>query len=465
MLFNSFEFIIGFLPITLIIYFFLQNAGLYRLGKVWILIASLFFYSWWKIEYLPIIIASVIFNYYLGKSIAQSKNSLLRKNLLIVGVLCNVSTIAYFKYADFFIENVNLAFSADLALLHLALPLGISFFTFQQIAYLVDSYKGATSEYDFVNYGVFVTFFPQLIAGPIVHHEEMMPQFKDKASFHVNYFNLSKGLFIFLMGLCKKVVVADTFSIIANLGYANTALLNNWESWVTSIAYSIQLYFDFSGYSDMAIGLGLMFNINIPLNFNSPYKARNIQDFWRRWHMTLSRFLRDYIYIPLGGNKSTELNVYRNLLLTFIIGGIWHGAGWTFILWGFLHGMALVIHRIYKKTNFNMPSYLAISITFLFVNMAWVFFRAETWTDAITLLKKMTYIETSSSSSFVLINDFYSLHVWIIGIVLLFAKNTNQRAESFKPDLKHAILIVLLGLAGIIYLNSTVNQDFLYFDF
>lgn len=251
--------------------------------------------------------------------------------MLILGIMANIALLGYFKYSDFFIENINDVFKTNMALLNLTLPLAISFFTFQQIAYLVDSYKGKTQEYDVVNYAVFVTFFPQLIAGPIVHHKEMMPQFAYASNNRINAENISRGLFIFAIGLFKKVVIADTFAIYANEGFDVAKVLSFYEAWATSLSYTFQLYFDFSGYTDMAIGLALLFNIVLPFNFNSPYKALNIQDFWRRWHMTLSRFLRDYIYIPLGGNRKGTVLTYRNLMATFVIGGLWHGAAWTFV--------------------------------------------------------------------------------------------------------------------------------------
>jgi D-alanyl-lipoteichoic acid acyltransferase DltB (MBOAT superfamily) len=464
MLFNSFEFLLVFLPITIALYYFLQYQSWDQAAKGWLLVASLIFYSWWKIEYLPIIITSVIVNYYLGRSIVQTANAKLKLRLLVIGVVCNVSCIGYFKYFDFFLENINALTSSPFDLLEIALPLGISFFTFQQIAYLVDSYRGLTKEYNFVNYGVFVTFFPQLIAGPIVHHGDMIPQFMDETKSKIDWGNLSKGVFVFFAGLCKKIIIADSFAVVANAGYANPELLNGWQSWVTSFAYSAQLYFDFSGYSDMAIGLGLLFNIKIPLNFNSPYKAVNIQEFWRRWHITLSKFLRDYIYIPLGGNKAGDFSTYKNLLLTFIIGGIWHGAGWTFIFWGFLHGFALILHRKFQQLKIEIPSFISVLITFLFVNMAWVFFRAENWGDAVMILKKMTFL-IDSDSNFELIGDFYAGYAWIIGTVLLCCKNTNELAEEFTFGWKYTLYTVILVLAGIIYLNSTMSQDFLYFDF
>ncbi len=300
MLFNSYEFIFLFLPITFFIYFYLNSKRLATTAKAFLVFASLFFYAWWNVAYLPILLCSIAFNYIVSISFEKVE---FKKFLLIFGIVFNVCLLGYFKYYDFFISNLNAAFGANLTLLHLTLPLALSFVTFQQIAYLVDSYKGHTKEKNFLNYALFISFFPQLIAGPIVHHKEMMPQFASKFNFVKNYKNIATGIFIFSIGLFKKVIIADSFAVWANNGFDVAEALNFFEAWAASLSYTFQLYFDFSGYCDMAIGAALLFNIRLPINFNSPYKATNIQDFWHRWHMTLSRFLRDYIYIPLGGNR------------------------------------------------------------------------------------------------------------------------------------------------------------------
>jgi D-alanyl-lipoteichoic acid acyltransferase DltB (MBOAT superfamily) len=330
----------------------------------------------------------MLFNYVIGNALTKHRyedrakkisTQISKKSILVIGITANLGLLGYFKYSDFLIENINSTLSADVPLLDLALPLAISFFTFQQIAYLVDSYRRETTEYDFLNYAVFVSFFPQLIAGPIVHHKEMMPQFANIRTKVINYKNISLGLFIFSIGLFKKVVIADSFSVWANAGFDTASTLNLFEAWATSLSYTFQLYFDFSGYTDMAIGTALLFNIKLPINFHSPYKSTNIQDFWRRWHITLSRFLRDYVYIPLGGNRNGNFHTYNNLMATFILGGIWHGAGWTFVFWGFLHGMALVIFRLWNQLGLKLWTWLAWAITFNFINITWVFFRAEEW--------------------------------------------------------------------------------------
>lgn len=318
MLFISPEFIFIFLPFSFFTYFYLLQKRLVLGAKGFLVLASLFFYSWWNVSYLPIILFSMLINYIIGSSLNENIKNIRvnKKTLLCFGILINIGMLSYFKYSDFLIENVNFILKTSIPLLHLILPLAISFFTFQQIAYLVDSYNGETTEYDFINYCLFVTFFPQLIAGPIVHHAEMMPQFASKWNLVKNYKNIATGLFIFSVGLFKKVVIADTFSQWATSGFDNAPVLNFFEAWGVSLSYTFQLYFDFSGYTDMAIGAALLFNIKLPINFNSPYKALDIQDFWKRWHITLTRFLRDYIYIPLGGNRAGKLRMYTNVVST-----------------------------------------------------------------------------------------------------------------------------------------------------
>jgi D-alanyl-lipoteichoic acid acyltransferase DltB (MBOAT superfamily) len=475
MLFNSYEFIFAFLPITFFLYFFLLNRRLVVGAKGLLVFASLFFYSWWNITYLPIILTSMLFNYVLGNSLNDnlSKVKVSRKLLLIIGVAANLSLLGYFKYADFFISNFNLVFDSSIDLLHLALPLAISFFTFQQIAYLVDSYRFETKEYDFLNYALFVTFFPQLIAGPIVHHKEMMPQFASKWNLVKNYKNIALGLFIFSIGLFKKVVIADTFAIWATNGFDKAEGLTLLEGWATSLAYTFQLYFDFSGYTDMAIGAALLFNIKLPINFNSPYKAKDIQDFWRRWHITLSRFLRDYIYIPLGGNRKSSFRTYTNLMATFILGGLWHGAGWTFVFWGFLHGLALVIHRYWKSLGFKMNSVLAWFITFNFINITWVFFRAKEWDDAIKVLKAMFGMGGISMDSTYKIKillqhingDEKQFGVFVLGVIIVFAlKNTMKHYfDGIIYNYKNMLFIIALYTISLLEMHNV--SEFLYFNF
>ena len=454
-------------------------------AKSFLVFASLFFYSWWNPAYLPIILSSMLFNYVIGLSLSKEwKNSKISKKILLtLGTSANIALLGYFKYADFFIANLNNLLNTDVGLLHLALPLAISFFTFQQIAYLVDSYRGETKEYDFLNYANFVTFFPQLIAGPIVHHKEMMPQFATATNKVKRYSNISIGLFIFSIGLFKKVIIADTFAIWATTGFDHAPILNMAEAWVTSLSYTFQLYFDFSGYTDMAIGAALLFNIRLPINFNSPYKASSIQDFWRRWHMTLSRFLKEYIYIPLGGNRKGEFRTYCSLMATFLIGGIWHGAGWTFLFWGFLHGIAIVIHRAWNKMGFRLNALVAWFITFNFINVTWVFFRAKEWEDAMKVLKGMFSgtlvfpLGWKEKLNFLvgddiqfgywlqaISGDMYTFYWVLMGLfVTVVLKNSNESAKRLKPNALTALYAAVLFLVAASSLSKL--SEFLYFNF
>ena len=433
---------------------------------------------------MPLILGSMVFNYCFGVELNKENSKISKKFILILGIAANLMLLGYFKYSDFFISNVNFIFNTQIPHLNLLLPLAISFFTFQQIAYLVDSATGGgTKQYDFLNYCLFVTFFPQLIAGPIVHHKEMMPQFANVRNKIINYKNIALGLFIFSIGLFKKVVIADSFAVWATNGFDKATVLNLFEAWATSLSYTFQLYFDFSGYCDMAIGAALLFNIKLPINFNSPYKALNIQDFWRRWHITLSRFLRDYIYIPLGGNRKGRLRTYANLMATFIIGGIWHGAGWTFVFWGFLHGVALVIHRIWSELGFKMNKILAWFITFNFINIAWIFFRAKDWDDALKVLKGMfglsgiafpSFLETKFcflkplgvdfGGSIDKVGDKNTFLFILFGFILVLVfKNSIEILKQLKFETKTAIFCSIVFMYSIFSLNNI--SEFLYFNF
>lgn len=407
-----------------------------------------------------------------------------RKAVLTLSILANLALLGYYKYANFFVENINNFAGLSWANEQIILPLAISFFTFQQIAYLVDSYKGFTKEYDFLSYTLFVTFFPQLISGPIVHHTEMMPQFRRLRNLLPNHKNIAQGLLYFSLGLFKKVAIADTLAKWATAGFDHAPFLTLLEAWLASLSYTAQLYFDFSGYMDMALGAALLFNIRLPINFNSPYKACDIQDFWRRWHITLSRFLRDYIYIPLGGNRKGAARAMSNVLVTFLLGGLWHGAGWNFIFWGFIHGVALAIQRMWGLLNFRMPRVVAWFITFNFVNIAWVFFRANSWADAIKVLKGMAGLSGISVPGFVLakfpvlaqygvnaegmvthINGSFQTIIWVLAslIIAICCNNSHEIIKRFKGQASYLVFFALLLSYSMLCLNQV--SEFLYFNF
>jgi alginate O-acetyltransferase complex protein AlgI len=409
MIFSSWQFILVFLPTSFFVYFWLNHRRLITAGKVWLVAASLFFYAYWDMAYLPLILGSIFLNFAIGSGLAKGhpkslnenvkpQHAVNRKIVLAMGIVANLLLLGYYKYTDFLLSNVNFVLGTTHPLPHIVLPLAISFFTFTQIVYLVDSYRGETAEYDLLNYSLFVTFFPHLIAGPIVHHRQIMPQFASRWTLLQRNSNILKGLFIFAIGLFKKVVIADSFEVWASAGFDGGQVLGFYAAWATSLSYTFQLYFDFSGYCDMAIGASLLFNIWLPINFNSPYKALDIQDFWRRWHITLSSFLRNYLYIPLGGNRYAPYRTYLNLFITFVLGGLWHGATGMFLMWGALHGCAVAIHRLWKGFGRPLPPVLAWLVTFCFVNVAWVFFRAKTLDDAIRVLRGMVDFRTVFSN-------------------------------------------------------------------
>lgn len=332
MLFNSYEFILGFLPVTICGYFSLNKYSSIW-GQYWLVLSSLFFYGYWNPAYLGLIGFSICANFCFGKYLIHKKHS---KCSLWLGIVFNLILLGYYKYTDFFISNINQLFGLQYAMQNIVLPLGISFFTFTQIAYLVETYKGKVDNHHFASYVLFVTYFPHLLAGPIIHYENVMPQFLDTRLKNINWENMSRGMFLFSLGLFKKVIIADGLAVWADAGYMaiDKMDLNMIAAWGTALAYTFQLYYDFSGYTDMAIGVSMMLNIKLPINFNSPYKAASIIEFWRRWHITLSLFLRDYLYIPLGGNRKGLFRKCINIIVTMLLGGLWHGANWTFVLWG-----------------------------------------------------------------------------------------------------------------------------------
>ncbi len=500
MVFSSYEFIFIFLPITLIIFYILKACNYLSLAKFFLVCSSLFFYAFWKFEYLFILLSSMLVNFFLANAILKKENQT-KQILFFLGIAFNLLLLGFFKYTDFLLENFNtfsqiIKLDFNIPLPHILLPLAISFFTFQQIAFLVDCYKRKNIEdlkvknsykIDLLDYSLFITFFPQLIAGPIVHHKEMMPQFHilSKEKSLINWEYVAKGLFIFSIGLFKKVFIADSFAVWANAGFKlaeNGGVLNIFEAWGASLAYTFQLYFDFSGYCDMAIGLGLFFGVILPINFNSPYKALNIADFWRRWHITLGKFLRDYLYIPLGGNRVGRIVNLRNLFLVALLSGIWHGAGWGFIIWGILHAAAMVVHRIYSfwangKNFLNSKVYkiFAWFITFNFINIAWVFFRSENLSGAISILKSMfgiawvelpvrwhltrALLERIQGSNETL---FFTI---ITFILCLYCNNSIQMLNNFKPNIKNSIITMLLLYIAILTLISVPYTEFIYFNF
>jgi D-alanyl-lipoteichoic acid acyltransferase DltB (MBOAT superfamily) len=478
MLFNSYEFVFLFLPVALLGYHLLGKMRLTRAATIFLVVASLFFYARWRIAYLPLLLSSILINFVLVRAMLARPGKdrrRERKRFLLLGLIFNVGLLGYFKYADFFIDNLNQVSGSQFNLLHIMLPLGISFFTLQQIAYLVDVYEGLVKKQNLVDYALFVAFFPQLIAGPIVHHKEMMPQFSKLRNHVFNYRNASRGLLIFAIGLFKKVIVADTLSVWASAGFDDATALPFFAAWCTSLCYTLQLYFDFSGYTDMALGAGLMFNIRLPHNFRSPYKATNIIDYWNRWHLTLTRFITTYIYTPIvrAIGRMTFNKAMLATLVTMFISGLWHGAAWTFVIWGLMHGVAIVCAHFWKKSKRKMPTALAWLITFNFVNIALVVFRAREFGDAVKVLRGMAglsgWLVVSEGLSVATVlkpiqGDSTTIGMIIVGmLVVLLAKNSTEISDRFKAS-PVSLIAVIVMLAAAIY-RMGLRSEFLYFQF
>lgn len=484
MLFNSYIFVLTFLPVCITGYFVLNYFNLKTLGQAFLLGMSLWFYGYFNVKYLWIIIASIGFNYIfyilLSKILQQRK----RKWPFFAAMALNIGILFYFKYFNFFLENVNAIFAQEFAVQKILLPLGISFFTFQQISFVIDTYKGEVPQYSFLYYASFVTFFPQLIAGPIVTHDELIPQFMDDTRKHFQWENFVKGVYLFTLGLGKKLLIADTFGNAVNWGFSNMEMLDSTNAILIMFFYTIQIYFDFSGYCDMALGLGKMFNIDLPLNFDSPYKALTIVEFWKRWHKTLTRFFTKYIYIPLGGSRKGVGRTYINIMIIFLVSGLWHGANWTFILWGACHGMFSIIIRRYEKQFEKIPKILQWIVTFLFLNITWIIFRADSVSDAGYLFSRIISCEFGRVSSnisecfnlpeclvidsiFNILNvfpEFFLVVFTILAMLLLFGtKNAYEKMKEFSPTVMKLITTIIL-LVWCLFSFSSVST-FLYFNF
>ncbi|MEW6760140.1 MAG: MBOAT family protein [Pseudomonadota bacterium] len=509
MLFNSFTFIFLFFPITAFGYFILARKS-HAFAAAWLALASLVFYGWWSLSYIPLLLGSIIFNYWMGQRINAAHNTS-RKSWLTVAVAADLALLGYYKYSDFFISGINQLASTDFPALNIILPIGISFFTFTQIAYLVDTYHRKVNESNPIHYLLFITYFPHLIAGPVLHHAEMMPQFARKSSYQFSSRNLAVGVSFFAIGLAKKVVIADNLAPHAAFLFDQSDMFSLLVAWGGVLAYAFQLYFDFSGYSDMAIGISLVFGIRLPLNFNSPYKSANIIEFWRCWHMTLSRFLRDYLYVPLGGNRKGPVRRYVNLMLTMVLGGLWHGAGLNFVIWGGLHGFYLIVNHAWNRIALELRfpqgsrvwTVFSVALTFASVCFAWVFFRATDSAKAVTIVQGMLgefgialpasiglYLKPLKPILDQLGIDFYlgggsrfiETWSWIVvaGVIAFFLPNTQQImgryevwAESKKtsktelllwqPSLRWSVWIGVILLGSM--LSLTRPTEFLYFQF
>ncbi|HEY6454257.1 MAG TPA: MBOAT family protein [Steroidobacteraceae bacterium] len=493
MLFNSFIFALLFLPITLGGFFLIARRS-HGAAALWLALASLVFYGWWNPRFVTLLLASVAFNYLIGRAIARAVArgtvGALARLLTFTAIAVDLLTLGVFKYLNFFIATADSFAPSLLPLTHIVLPLGISFFTFTQIAFVVDAYRGIAREYNPIHYLLFVTYFPHLIAGPILHHKQMMPQFALAAVYRPKSANLFAGAAVFTIGLAKKVLLADSFSeySLPVFTMAHTGVQPPFSmAWLGLLAYSLQIYFDFSGYSDMAIGLSRLFGIHLPVNFNSPYKAVNIVDFWRRWHMTLSQFLRDYLYVPLGGNRHGKLRRYINLMVTMLLGGLWHGANWTFVIWGGLHGAYLIVVHAWQAVrtrigitgdgNSVSGTAFAKLLTFLAVAMAWVFFRAESFGAASRMLRAMFDSAPDSLWQDLRHNlvppdsPAYIIALFTAGILIVSTFPNAQELSARLEQPPRALRVVGIGALIVVVLllvaidESRGVSEFIYFNF
>ena len=473
MLFYSSEFLI-FFCIAFGVYFFLCKIADNRLqpALTWLALASLFFCGYSRLEHILPLIGSATINFILGRGICSGKNQRRQWALLTAGITLNIGVLGYFKYSNFFIANINALFQTQAPFLQIVLPLGISYYTFQQIAYLVDCYKKPSqSSSSFIEYVLFVSFFPKLLSGPIMFHHETVTPLKDTANHKISFLNVSAGIWLFSMGFFKKVVFADTFSLWVNNGYASADQLSFWPAWTVSLLYTLQLYFDFSGYCDMATGVARMFNIHLPINFDSPYKSESIRDFWKTWHITLGRFLVQYLYYPLGGSHKGVFRTYINILLTFMICGLWHGASWTFVIWGMVHGVAVSIHRAWGELGMRMPRIAGIVLTFLFMNCSLVLPRAENLHQVKQMLLAMF---TSSDFSFQKNASIFGSNtpiwqgmVWLaagMAVVFLFS-NAIRKSYSFRPSAANLIFAAIIFTVSIFFANLETIRPFIYLNF
>lgn len=468
MLFNSYIYILLFIPVTIAVYFLLNRKPGREYGKLFLIAASFVFILFSGLGAAAVLAADVAVNYHLNSLIRRKKS----KKILSLGVIFNILLLAAFKYSGAF---------EPLRAMGIALPVGLSFYTFQQIAFLVDNYRGEIPDYSLTDYTLFSVFFPKLVQGPIPYHSELLPQFASKEKKHFSADNFSRGLMLFSIGLGKKVLLADNFGKIVDYGFSSTGSLNSFEAVLTVLAYTLQIYLDFSGYCDMAAGSAKMLNIDLPVNFDSPYKALNISDFWKRWHITLTRFLTKYIYIPLGGNRKGAVRTYVNIIIVFLVSGLWHGVGLTFIIWGLLHGVASALYRLIKKGYDKIPGMIRWLVTFCFVNITWVFFRAPDLSSAEALLRRIftggwrfeinaeltetllmpTLINVPSQ----IIPFVYVITALTVGTVVCCAlcKNSNEIVKNFKPNFKTLIIAYLLLTFGILSLSGV--GAFLYTNF
>ena len=458
MLFSSQFFILLFLPLVVTAYYAVAGRRSLRLAVL--LASSLVFYAWWDVRFLPLLVATILVNWLVARAFARFE----RGAIVIGGVAFNLALLGFFKYTNFFAESVLSFAGIEFQAFNIILPLGISFFTFQQISYLIDLKRGEAPVYGLLEYACFVSFFPQLIAGPIVRHNELIPQFAARPLGDGGVERIARGLVLFILGLVKKVFFADELAPIADAGFSMVAAgtaLGFDGAWQAALAYSLQLYFDFSSYSDMALGLAAIFAFDLPLNFDNPYRAKSIREFWRRWHMSLSRFLRDYVYIPLGGSRQGAARMLAVAVFTMLLCGLWHGAGWTFIAWGGLHGLAVCCNRLWMAKPWRMPALAGWAITMFFVVIGWVLFRAADFGVAMNLVAAMLGFGGDGETD----TEAWRLVVIGLGFALLGPTNFDLSRMRWIARRLVAVPLALLMIATIMRVGQGRGLEFIYFQF
>lgn len=469
MLFNSFGYIFLFLPLTVCGYFVLNRYRMLAAAKVWLAAASLFFYGMWNINFLAVMLGSIFFNFAVGTMLQKTKkakNAGVRRSLFVMSLFLNVALLGYYKYADFFLQTLNALLQGDWPLLQVVLPLGISFFTITQVAYLVDVYEGLVEETDFLNYLLFVTFFPHLLMGPILHHKQMMPQFSSLRNQVLVPLHIYEGIVLFTIGLSKKVLLADLFAGWVRQGFDLMPVLTFTDACLAVLFYALQLYFDFSGYTDMALGAALLFNLRLPVNFNSPFKARNVIEFWQRWHISLTRFITTYIYTPLV-LRAPNFSFYymaRAILISMLIAGLWHEASWGFLTFYFFHAGALILNHWWKKKKYGYPRRLAWGTTFVFVVLTLAVTRIKSFA---VLQKFMGAFMMSSGFGLAGGSSFGQGECWLAAasglFFALYGKNSQELAGSWPLSRWGALVLGLLFAVSVLQLNKI--SEFLYFNF
>lgn len=468
MLFVTREFFLGFLPIVLAAFHLSLALGLRKLLLPILLIGSVVFYAWGNPSETPILAVSILVNYLTGRALVDlNLPAPRRKAVFILALVFNLGLLAFFKYTNFALDNLAALFDLAPRHINIALPIGISFYTFTQIAFLTDIYRNGERQRDLASYSLFVTYFPHLVAGPIIHWREVMPQFrmlgrKEGLAFASSAYSafLVEGICLFSIGLIKKLLIADQLSVFVNLGYKAVPSLGFTDAWLLSLAYTFQLYFDFSGYADMAVGISLLFGIRIPYNFNSPYIAVSIQDFWRRWHMTLSRWLRDYLYIPLGGSRHGVARYVIATLASMGICGLWHGAGWTFVAWGLWHGFGLIVCRGWQSLNRPMPAAIGWLLTMAFVILGWVIFRADSFTTATSVMASLVGAHGFSGP----LTSVKPIALAALASVLIPSAH-EIRDRLLQPNPVWAVTGALLAIYCMLDVGKGAPVNFIYFQF